>query len=64
MAMSRYTSNSIICISENIPEYKNAGFWGKNENILVGVLVYTTEIYLSWIIQHQIWNQFNNNSKL
>ena len=35
MAMSRYTSNSNTCISQNIPEYQNAGFRGKNENILV-----------------------------
>ena len=38
MAMSRYTSNSNTCISQNIPEYQNAGFRGKNENILVVVL--------------------------
>ena len=36
--MSRYTSNSNTCISQNIPEYQNAGFRGKNENILVGFL--------------------------
>ena len=35
MAMSRYTSNCNTCISQNIPEYQNAGFRGKNENILV-----------------------------
>ena len=38
MAMSRYTSNSNTCISRHIPEYQNAGFGGKNENILVGFL--------------------------
>ena len=32
MAMFRYTSNSNTCISQNIPEYQNAGFRGKNEN--------------------------------
>ena len=26
MAMSRYTSNSNTCISQNIPENQNAGF--------------------------------------
>ena len=36
--MSRYTSNSDTCISQNIPEYLNAGFRGKNENISVGFL--------------------------
>ena len=36
--MSRYTSNSKTCILQNIPEYQNAGFRGKNENILVGFL--------------------------
>ena len=34
-AMSRYTSNSNTCISQKIPQYQNAGFRGKNENILV-----------------------------
>ena len=38
MAMSIYTSNSNTCISQNIPEYQNAGFEVKNENILVGFL--------------------------
>ena len=38
MAMSRYTSNSNTCISQNIPEYQNAGFRGKNENTLVDFL--------------------------
>ena len=38
MTMSRYTSNSNTCISQNIPEYLKARFWGKNENILVGFL--------------------------
>ena len=38
LAMSRYTSNSNTCISQNIPEYQNARFRGKNENILVGFL--------------------------
>ena len=43
--MSRYTRNSNTCISQNIPEYQNAGFWGKNENILVGFLsIYDREI--------------------
>ena len=36
--MSRYTSNSNTCISQNIPEQQNAVFLGKNENILVGFL--------------------------
>ena len=39
MAMSRYKSSRNICISENIPEYQNAGFRDKNENILVGFLI-------------------------
>ena len=38
MAMSRYTSNSNTCISQIIPECQNAGFRGKNENILVRFL--------------------------
>ena len=33
--MPRYTSNSNTCISQNIPEYQNAGLRVKNENILV-----------------------------
>ena len=33
--MSRYTSNSNTCISQNIHEYQNVGILGKNENILV-----------------------------
>ena len=36
--MVRYTNNSNTSISQNIPEYQNAGIWGKNENILVGFL--------------------------
>ena len=36
--MSSYTSNNNTCISQNIPEYKKAGFSGKNENISVGFL--------------------------
>ena len=35
MAVFRYTSNSNTCISQNIPEYQNAGFRGKNEYVLV-----------------------------
>ena len=38
MAMSRYTNNSKTYISQKIPEYQNAGFWGENKNILVGLL--------------------------
>ena len=38
MAMSRYASNSNTWISQNIPEYQNAGFLGKNGNILEGFL--------------------------
>ena len=38
MAMSRYASNSNTCISQNLPEYQNAGFRDKNENIFVGFL--------------------------
>ena len=38
MTMSRYTSISNTCISQNIPEYQNAEFRGKNENILMGFL--------------------------
>ena len=38
MAMSRYASNSNTCILPNIPEYQNAGFYGKNEIISVGFL--------------------------
>ena len=46
MAMSRYTSNSNTCISQNIPEYPNAGFRVKNENILVGILsIHDRDIY-------------------
>ena len=36
--MSRYTSISKTCISQNKPEYQNAGFRDKNENIWVGFL--------------------------
>ena len=38
MVMSGYASNSNTCISQNIPEYQNAGYLGNNENILVGFL--------------------------
>ena len=61
--MSRYTSTSNTWISQNIPEYQNARYWGQNENILVGFLSIHTEIYVSWIIQHQNWNKLNNSPK-
>ena len=38
MTMSIYTSISNTCILQNIPEYKNAEFRFKNENILMGFL--------------------------
>ena len=38
MAMSIYTSNSNTCISQNIPEYQNAGFEVKTKLFLLGFL--------------------------
>ena len=43
--MSIYTNNSNTCISQNIPVYQNAGFCGKNENILV-VFLNINDIYI------------------
>ena len=36
----------------------------KHENIRAGFISIRDKIYVSWIMQHQIWNYVNNNYKL
>ena len=38
MTMSRYTSNSNTCISQNIPCYQNVGFLGKKQKYFLYVI--------------------------